>query len=63
MILWSIRTFWYKGSAEEKNKNMFAKKYLSQKQQPKTESMNFQKSSDMVLNMLILSRYGIILHI
>ena len=33
MILWSIRTFWYKGSAENKEKkHMFAKKaYISQK--------------------------------
>ena len=29
MILWSIRTFWYKGSAEIKETNMFAKTYLS----------------------------------
>ena len=32
MILWSIRTFWYKGSAENKEKKDVRKKrYLSQK--------------------------------
>ena len=31
MILWSIRTFWYKGSAENKNKKMFAEKGISLK--------------------------------
>ena len=31
MILWSIRTFWYKGSIENKGKNMFAKKGISLK--------------------------------
>ena len=31
MILWSIRTFWYKGSAENNKKNMVAKKCISLK--------------------------------
>ena len=31
MILWSIRTFWYKGSAENKKRNMFAKRPISHK--------------------------------
>ena len=49
MILWSIRTFWYKGSAENKGKtNVRKKDYISQKQQPKTQSMIFHKSPDMV---------------
>ena len=49
MILWSIRTFWYKGSAENKRKrHVREKRYISQKQQPKTQSMIFQKSSDVV---------------
>ena len=49
MILWSIRTFWYKGSAEnKKKKHVREKRYIPQKQQPKTQSMIFQKSLDMV---------------
>ena len=45
MILWSIRTFWYKGSAENKEKrHVREKRYISQKQQPKTQSMIFHKS-------------------
>ena len=49
MILWSIRTFWYKGSAENKKKiHVREKRYISQKQQPKTQSMIFHKSSDLV---------------
>ena len=49
MILWSIHTLWYKGSAEniEKNK-VHEKAYISQKQQPKTKSVIFDKSLDMV---------------
>ena len=44
MILWSIRTFWYKGSAENKKKrHVREKRYISQKQQPKTQIMIFQK--------------------
>ena len=42
MILWSIRTFWYKGSAENQKKNTCSRKtYISQKQQPKTKSVIF----------------------
>ena len=49
MILWSIRTFWYKGSAKnKKKKHVREKRYISQKQQPKTKIMIFHKSSDMV---------------
>ena len=45
MILWSIHTFWYKGSAENKEKrNVREKRYISQKQQPKIKSNLFQKS-------------------
>ena len=45
MILWSIRTFWYKGSAEDKEQSQVReKRYISQKQQPKTKSMISQKS-------------------
>ena len=45
MILWSIRTFWYKGSAENKKKqHVREKKYISQKQQPKTKIVIFQKN-------------------
>ena len=48
-ILWSIRTFWYKGSAENKEKTHVREKAcISQKQQPKTQSMIFQKSLDMM---------------
>ena len=46
---WSIRTFWYKGSAEnKKKKHVREKRYISQKQQPKTQSVFFQKSRDMM---------------
>ena len=48
MILWSIRTFWYKGSAENKKKHVRKKAYISQEQQPKIQSMIFQKSLDML---------------
>ena len=49
MILWSIHTFWYKGPAENKGKKHVRKKdYISQKQQPKPQSMIFQKSRDMI---------------
>ena len=49
MILWSIRTFWYKGSAENKKKrHVREKRYISQKQQPKNTSLIFQKSLDMM---------------
>ena len=40
MILWSIRTFWYKGSAAIKEKCHVRKNtYIYQKQQPKTQSV------------------------
>ena len=49
IILWSIHTFWYKGSAENKKKrHVREKRYISQKQQPEIQSMIFHKSSDMV---------------
>ena len=45
IILWSIRTFWYKGSAEnKKKKHVREKRYISQKQQPKTQIMISQKN-------------------
>ena len=45
MILWSIRTFWYKGSAENKERmHVRQKAYISKKKQPKTKSMIFQKN-------------------
>ena len=48
MILWSIRTFGYKGSTQnKKRKHVPEKRYISQTQQPKSQSMIFQKSSDM----------------
>ena len=37
MILLSIRTFWYKGSAENKEKCQIRKKVLSLKEQPRLE--------------------------
>ena len=44
MILWSIRTFWYEGSAENKKKmNVHDKMYIFQKQQPESQSVIFQK--------------------
>ena len=44
MILGSIRTFWYKGSAKNnKKRHVREKRYISQKQQPKTQSMIFTK--------------------
>ena len=43
MILWSIHTFWYKGSAENKKQiHVREKRYISQKQQPTNQSMIFQ---------------------
>ena len=42
MILWSIRIFWYRGSAEIKEHQYVRKKaYIIQKQQPKINSMIF----------------------
>ena len=49
IILWSIRTFWYKGSAENKKEiHVREKMYIAQKQQPKTQSYTCQKKSYMV---------------
>ena len=49
MILRSIRTFWYKGSVEnKKNWHVREKAYISQKQRPKTKSVIFQKSWDLM---------------
>ena len=49
MILLSIRTFWYKGSAENKeNIHVHTKAYIFQKQQPKTKSVISLQKSDMV---------------
>ena len=49
IILWPIRTFWYKGSAEIKeNKHVRKKAYIWQKQQPEIKSVSFQKSLAMV---------------
>ena len=49
MILWSIRTFWYKGSAENKKNKHVRKKSISLKNSSlKQKVWFFQKSSDMV---------------
>ena len=48
-ILWSIRTFWYTGSAENKKQiHVREKRYISQKQQPKTKRLIFQKKWDVM---------------
>ena len=63
MILLSIRTFWYKGSAENKKKHIFAKRCISLKNiSLKLESYVFFKLIYDV-NILILASYGIILDI
>ena len=52
MILWSIRTFWYKGSAEDKEKRHVREKaYISQKQQPNTQSMILQTNYKKTMNL------------
>ena len=52
MILWSIRTFWYTGSAENNGKKQVREMaYISQKQQPKTKKCDFSKTNE------ILSQY------
>ena len=43
MILWSIHTLWEKGSAKNKGEQHSQKNKISQNQQPKTQSMIFQK--------------------
>ena len=63
IILWSIRTFWYKGSAENKKKqHVHGKRHISQKSQPKTKSTILGKLRCDVKR-LILVRYGYILNI
>ena len=45
MIPGSIRTFWYQRFAKNNAKHKVRKKaYMSQKQQPKTQSLIFQKN-------------------
>ena len=64
MLLWSIRTFWYKGSAENKKKSQVRKKcYIFQKQQPKTQRLIWGEKLRYDAKFLILSRYDIILDI
>ena len=64
MILWSIHTFWYKGSAEQKKKKTGSRKtvYLS-----KTAAYNskhdFSEKYRYDVKRLILVRYDIILYI
>ena len=64
MILWSIRTFWYKGSAENKKNNHAreTKQYFS-RTTTKNSKYDFSKKSRYDVNMLILSRYDIIFNI
>ena len=63
-VLWSILTFWYKGSAEIKEQMHVRKKAcFFQKQQPKTKSVIFKNKMIYDVKMLILVRYDIILHI
>ena len=61
IILWSIHTFWYKGSAENKKKK--TKDLYFQKQQPKTQRQIFSKKLRYDVKSLILVRYHIILNI
>ena len=45
MILWSIRSFWYKGSAGNKEqKQVREKAYIYQKQQPKAQRRILQQN-------------------
>ena len=61
MILWSIRTFWYKGSAENNKKQHVRKKaYTSKKQQPNTQSIIFQK--DIKINDFYIWQMGLECH-
>ena len=64
MILWSIRTFWYKGSAENKKKKTYPRQnHISQKQLPKTKSVIFRKKLRYDVERWVLVRYDIILNI
>ena len=57
MILWSIRTFWYKGSAENKGNWQVRKKgYISQNSSPDSKA-DFSKQSILGVWSLILRRY------
>ena len=62
MILWSIHTFWYKGSAENKEKiHVRERRYISQTKQPQTQSIIKKNRYD--VKRLIVARYDIVLKI
>ena len=63
MILWSIRTFWYKGSAENKGKQHVRKKSISLKNSSLKLKVIFSQKLRYDVNMLILVRYDIIFNI
>ena len=62
MVLWSIRTFWYKGSAENKENGKFEKKLYLKNCSPGSKA-DFSEKSKFGIWKLILSRYDIILNI
>ena len=62
IILWPIHTFWYKGSAKNKdNSKVRENKVYQSKKQPETQSVIKQKARSAVAR-LLLARYDIILN-
>ena len=63
MILWSIRTFWYRGSAENQKNDKFQKRAISFKNSSPDLKADFSEKSLFGISRLILSRYDVILNI
>ena len=65
MILWSIRTFWYEGSAETRENDKFGKGLYLSKIAAQTRRLIFGKVGTGVLGIedVILVRYDMVLNI
>ena len=61
MLLWSIRTFWYKGSAENGKNDQFEKNVMSLKNSSPGSKADFSEKSKFGVWRLILSRYAMVL--
>ena len=63
MILWSIHTFWYKGSSGKKENDKFEKRALSLKNSSPDSKADFSKKVLFLVWRLILSAWRIKWHI
>ena len=63
MISWSIRTFWYKGSAKNNGNDQFEKTATSLKNSSPDWKVDLSKKSNFDVWRLILIRYDIVLNI